>query len=167
MGCAVGPAEYPVRFPNLPAEPACRGSSRPFQGLQVPRTSFKHPRFRASAARFSASRPKHKPRRKLKASNWHLSASDTNPVVQDWKHPVRAPPEKQTRVEPLPNWHRPVWTGPASKQPRAGPSPEIASRAPTPKPKLAPVWSGQVQLADPDPVVQDWKHPVRAASEEN
>ena len=37
----------------------------------------------------------------------------------------------------------------------------------TPKPKLAPVWSGQVQLADPDPIVRDWKHPARAPSEEN
>ena len=37
----------------------------------------------------------------------------------------------------------------------------------TPKPKLASVWSGQVQLADPNPIVQDWKQPVRAPSEEN
>ena len=37
----------------------------------------------------------------------------------------------------------------------------------TPKPKLASVWSGQAQLADPNPVVQDWKQPVRAPSEEN
>ena len=32
--------------------------------------------------------------------------------------------------------------------------------------KQAPVWSGQVQLADPDPIVRDWKQPVRAPSEE-
>ena len=37
----------------------------------------------------------------------------------------------------------------------------------TPKPKLASIWSGQVQLADANPLVQDWKHPVKAPSEEN
>ena len=36
-----------------------------------------------------------------------------------------------------------------------------------PQPKLAFVWSGQVQLADPNPIVQDWRHPVKAPSEEN
>ena len=45
--------------------------------------------------------------------------------VQDWKQPVRAPSEENQR-------------------PRA-----------TPKRKLAPVWSGQVQLADPNPIVRD------------
>ena len=36
---------------------------------------------------------------------------------------------------------------------------------PPPNPNWHP--SGQVQLADPNPIFRDWKHPVRAPSEEN
>ena len=68
---------------------------------------------------------------------WTSPACRRKSNVRDWKQPVRAPSEENQR-------------------PRA-----------TPKPKLAPVWSGQVQLADPDPIVRDWKHPARAPSEEN
>ena len=68
---------------------------------------------------------------------WTSPACRRKSNVRDWKQPVRAPSEENQR-------------------PRA-----------TSKPKLASVWSGQVQLADPNPVVRDWKHPARAPSEEN
>ena len=74
------------------------------------------------------------------------------------KRKASSHPQTQTGI-------RLVWTSPACR-PKSNCSRLEASRRPraTPKPKLAPVWSGQVQLADPNPIIQDWKQPVRAPS---
>ena len=110
---------------------------------------------------------------------WTVQLADPNPIVQDWKQPVRAPSEENQRPRATPKPKlAPVWSGQVQladpdpvvrdwKHPARAPSEENQTPRATPKPKLAPVWSGQVQLANPNPVVRNWKHPVRAASEEN
>ena len=76
------------------------------------------------------------------------------------EHPARAPSKETKGLEPLPN---PNWHPSGLDKHRLK---KTKGLEPPPNPN-SPVWSGQVQHADPNPLVQDWKQPVRAPSKES
>ena len=109
-----------------------------------------------------------------------VQLADPNPIVQDWKHPVKAPSKETKGLEPSPNpnWHPSGLDRSSlqtqiqlfkigSNQLRHHLKKRKASSHPQTQTGIRLVWSGQVQLADPNPIVQDWKQPVSAPSEEN